>query len=321
MAALKLLTFNAHESYVHALCQIGHQWDIIDGLPGRYVTSWDTRMRPVPENGRLIDLSTARASVYDCIIAHSIDDLLLVKTLPVPKILTIHVSLSGYRAQEDNHRYSQEETRNVLAAYMRKIRGLTVSVSKLKQATWGVNGPVIPFYIDSDFFSGYRGERAAALRIANQFLEKDRILDIQTHAEIIGRLPITIMGHNPELPGVRPAQGADDLRETYRSHRFYLHTARYDYEDGYNLASLEAMATGMPVICNAHPSAPVINGVNGFISADTAELHQRAEQLLTDRALATKLGAAAREYVHEHHSLSTFRENWNAAIDSARAQF
>ncbi len=323
MSELNLLTFNAHESYVHALCQIGHQWDIIDGLPGRYTGAWDARMRPVPLNARLIDSQTALSSPkkYDCIIAHSIDDLLLVKTLQIPKILTIHVSLSGYLAQETNPQYNQSQTQQVLKTYLQKIRALAVSVSQMKQKTWDVTGPVIPFYIDSTFFNGYSGHVATGLRVANQFLQKEQVLHLQAHTQIIGELPLKIVGHNPELPGVMPAQGQSGLREMYRSHRFYLHTARFDFEDGYNTASLEAMATGMPVICNAHPSAPVINGINGFVSGDFADLHQRARQLLLDRPLAAKLGAAAREYVREHHALEPFRNKWNEAIEQARSMF
>ncbi len=323
MSALKLLTFNAHESYVHALCQIGHQWDIIDGLPGRYTSVWDLRMRPIPSNARLIDSETAltTSKKYDCIIAHSIDDLLLVKTLQVPKILIIHVSLSGYLSQEKNPRYSQAKTQQVLKTYLQKIRALTVSVSEMKQKTWDVTGPIIPFYIDSAFFNGYSGHLASGLRVANQLLQKEQVLNLQAHTQIIGNLPLKIAGHNPELPGVTPAKGQSDLRELYRSHRFYLHTARFDYEDGYNTASLEAMATGMPVICNAHPSAPVINGISGFISDDFAELHQRVRQLLLDQPLAAKLGAEARNYVRESHSLKQFSDLWNEAIAQARAQF
>jgi len=323
MAALNLLTFNAHESYVHALCQVGHQWEIIDGLPGRYTGAWDVRMRPVPTNARLIDTQTALTSLkkYDCIIAHSIDDLLLVKTLQAPKILILHVSLSGYRAQERNPQYSMEQTRAVLNTYLQKIHALPVAVSQMKQQTWNIEGPVIPFFINSNFFSGYNGSTPAGLRVANQLLQKDLILDIKTHSAIIGQAALKILGFNPDLPGVSPAKNQQELLQNYRSHRFYLHTARYDYEDGYNTASLEAMATGMPVICNAHPSAPITDGVNGYISDKPEELHERVLQLLSDRNLANKLGSVAREYVREHHSLKNFRDKWNAAIGQAIQMF
>ena len=42
---------------------------------------------------------------------------------------------------------------------------------------------------------------------------------------------------------------------------------RYDeYEDGYNLAMLEAMASGMPVVALANRSSPITDGVDGFFA-------------------------------------------------------
>ena len=121
--------------------------------------------------------------------------------------------------------------------------------------------------------------------------------------------------------GVREAASHRELRSFYRSHRFYLHTAHPEYEDGYNTASLEAMATGMPVVCNAHPSAPIENGVNGFVSDDVQELREGIRRLLADRDLAEKMGQAARESVVEQHSLERFRALWNEAIELAVRRF
>lgn len=315
---MRLLTFNAHEAYIHALAQIGFEWDVIDGLPGRYTSSWDTRIRPVPDNIRLLSVKEALSAgnSYTCIIGHSIDDLLLVKSLPLPKILVIHVSLSGYIAQEKSET-GKEEMQRLLNTYLDKIGAIAVSVSTMKQQTWGLMGPVIPFYIDTDFFSGYKGEIAGGLRVANQISKKSLLLDWQTHRQIAKEMPIKIVGYNPDLPGVERARDLKDLRQFYRDYRFYLHTACYDFEDGFNMASLEAMATGMPVVCAAHPSAPVINGVNGYISEDVEELREDAEKLLADKELARRMGQAAREYVKENHSLQKFRRSWQQAIELA----
>ena len=38
------------------------------------------------------------------------------------------------------------------------------------------------------------------------------------------------------------------------------------------MATVEAMAAGMPIIGNRHPDSPVEHGVNGFLSDDPAEL-------------------------------------------------
>jgi glycosyltransferase involved in cell wall biosynthesis len=218
---------------------------------------------------------------------------------------------------QENSKTPLETVREKLNTYLRQIRAVAVSVSPMKQQTWGVSGPVIPFYIDGDFFSGYAGGVAEGLRVANQISKKSLLLNWPLHHALCTDIPIKIVGYNPGLPGVRPAKDVYELRDFYRSRRFYVHTAQYDYEDGYNTAALEAMACGMPLVCNAHPSAPVENGINGFVSDDISELRENISRLLSDRQLAQKLGRAARQTVLEQNSLRQFRRKWEQAIELA----
>ena len=88
-------------------------------------------------------------------------------------------------------------------------------------------------------------------------------------------------------------------------------------EDGYNTASLEAMAVGMPVICNDHSTAPVEDGVHGFKSNDIDYLRSKIKLLEEDQELARRLGANGRQYVLEHHSLDTFKTLWLEVLDQA----
>jgi glycosyltransferase involved in cell wall biosynthesis len=315
MTALRLLTFNSHESYVSSLSRIGYTWDVIDNLPGRYTKSWDSRIRPLPSNMRLIPLSewNPEPASYHCIIAHSIDDLLLARKINAPKIIVLHISLDGYIAQEGN-KTDSDKARKALSTYLKLIKGLAISISVMKQSSWGVSGPVIPMGIDTDYFQGYHGRIAAGLRVANQLLQKDRMLDTGTHIRIIDGFPWKLAGHNPDIPGVTAAANSEELRQLYCSYRFYLHTAREGFEDGYNAASLEAMACGMPVVCNHSSSSPVINGVNGFMSDSIPELRKAVRLLLDDQSLAVRMGMEARRTVQENFSLSQFIRNWRNAI-------
>ena len=61
------------------------------------------------------------------------------------------------------------------------------------------------------------------------------------------------------------------------------------------MATLEAMAAGLPVLGNPHPTSPIEHGVSGFLSDDPAELHASAERLLQDRELAVHMGKEARK--------------------------
>lgn len=68
------------------------------------------------------------------------------------------------------------------------------------------------------------------------------------------------------MPGVEAAKNWDNLKEMLQLHRFYIHTADPRYEDGVNMATLEAMAAGMPVLGNRHPTSPIEHGKSGFLS-------------------------------------------------------
>ena len=100
-----------------------------------------------------------------------------------------------------------------------------------------------------------------------------------------------------------------------RGHRVYLHTARPPFEDGYNLAMLEAMATGVPVVTLAHPTSPIADRGNGLVGRSTLELRLALLELLEDAALAARLGAAGRETVRDRFPITAFRERWSALLD------
>ena len=103
-----------------------------------------------------------------------------------------------------------------------------------------------------------------------------------------------------------------------QAHRFYVHTAETDLEDGYNLALLEAMGTGMPVITTRSPTSPVVDEESGFISDDVNYLRWGAQQLLTDRKLAARMGEAGRRAVLERFSVTKFLGHWHEAIREAQ---
>jgi glycosyltransferase involved in cell wall biosynthesis len=75
------------------------------------------------------------------------------------------------------------------------------------------------------------------------------------------------------------------------------------------------------VLGNRHPTSPVENGVNGFLSDDPAELGRYAAQLLQDKELAARMGAAARETVAQRFSPSRFAAAVAQSIQSARGKW
>lgn len=318
----RLLVFNCHEAWVHQLSGMGCALDIIVGLKGRYTATWDERMRPLPVEARLVTLPEALASGidYTCVIAHNITDLLDVRALDRPKIIVLHSTLEG-RVESERATVDPRQAREVLARFLALTGGHAVAVSELKGRSWGLESDVVEFGVDPDAYPPHGGEEARGLRISNLIHQRRSILMLDLHEAAFAGLPMTLVGHNPDIPGVEAASSWSALKESLRSHRFYVHTADPRLEDGYNMATLEAMAAGLPVLGNLHPSSPIENGKSGFLSDDPARLREHALELLSDAPLAARMGAAARRTAIQRFHVRLFRAGFQRSIERAHAQW
>jgi hypothetical protein len=316
---MRLLTFNCHEAWVHQLGMLKCRLDIVVGLKGRLTQGWDERMRPVPRDARLLTLDEVKRlrTSYDCIIAHNLTDLLEARDLAGPRLVVLHVTLEG-RAANERRDVPPAELPALTRLYLGLVGGHAVAVSELKRRSWGITDDVVPFGADVDAYPPWRGDLAAGLRVSNLITQRPQILLWDFHQQAFGTLPVTIVGHNPDMSGVLPTRDWDDLKDLLSRHRFFVHTAAPALEDGYNMASLEAMAAGLPVLGNRHPSSPVEHGVSGFLSDDPAELRDYAKRLLADRELAGRMGRAARATVAEKFSLRLFAERFKVSIGRAK---
>ncbi|NNL86845.1 MAG: glycosyltransferase family 4 protein [Myxococcales bacterium] len=316
----RVLTFNSHETYIHNLARVGYPMDVVCDLPGHHLIGWDHRMRPLPNNARVIGLSEALTlgSSYDCIVGHTLTDLLAVKAIVGPRrVLVFHSSLAGRAAQEKSA-VDPEAFRSAVERYLSLTGATTVMISPMKAASWGLPAVIIPGAVDAEAYGPWRGEVASGLRVANHVTAKAAFLDWELHQQSFGEdCPCRLVGENPDMPGVEPAPGWARLKELFASHRFFVHTANPKYEDGYNLASLEAMATGMPIVCSKSSSCPIEDGVSGIVSNDPGELREGAQRLLSDFALAQRMGEAAREVAIEEFPIASFTNAWRHVIEGA----
>ena len=317
-----LLVFNCHESWVYQLGVLGYNLDIIIGLKGQYIETWDEQMRPIPPNSRLITLPEAQQSQtnYYCIITHNITDLLDIKQRPEPRILVIHSTLEG-RALEEGSDVNPQAMKEMLIKYLKLIGGHAIAISDLKGKSWDFTEDIIPCAVEADDYPPFSGEKSCGLRICNFIENRKKILLWDFYEKVFEGIPVRLVGHNPNIPGVRAANGWDHLKRIMQSHRFYIHTANPELEDGYNMASLEAMAAGMPVLGNRHPTSPIEHGVSGFLSDEPAELRKYANMLLEDKVLATMMGQEARKTVIERFSMARFKEAFLKSIETARKKW
>ncbi|MEP7346453.1 MAG: glycosyltransferase, partial [Gemmatimonadaceae bacterium] len=311
-----------HEAWVHQLGVLDADLDIVVGLPGRYTSDWDQRMRPLPGNARLTTLAEARdaGTQYDCVINHNITDLLDTKSFAAPKLLVLHETLDGRMAQQDAD-FDARDMRATLNAYLARVRGHAIAVSRMKAMSWGVTHVVVQFAVDPDAYLPHAGHVASGLRVANHITSKRIFLAWDFHQQALDGLPMKLIGHNPDMPGVEAAEDWNALKQDLASHRFYVHTADPHFEDGYNMATLEAMAAGLPVLTNRHPTTIVEHGKSGFICDTPDEMRRYACELLADPALAQRLGERAQDIVRAAYSPLRFKVDFTRAIADAKKKW
>jgi glycosyltransferase involved in cell wall biosynthesis len=260
----------------------------------------------VSEEDALSRLTEGR---YDAVVCHNLLDLGLVADSGTPTFTVFHTS-------RDLEIAFGLDVRNFeRLGYPLLERTNIVFVSAMKQASWGLPGTTIPPGFDLTDYGDYSGELQRILHVGNLKRELATVNGMAQLESAAAGLPLTLLGLNPTIPGSRLSTDWDDLRDHFRSHRVYLHTSGMPYEDGYNLAMLEAMATGMPVVALAHPTSPLTDGLDGLVGRDVNALRLALLELLEDADRARDLGIEARRTVAQLFPLARFREQWTALLE------
>lgn len=313
-----ILTFNWHEGYISLLGKIpGVSLSIVERTKGGY-SRWMHEFRPCPRGSRLVSLKDAlddlRKERFDLVIAHDPSDLISTMESAVPQILVLHNRLDTMIALGGDS-IDRKGYLEWFGNLVRMVPDLEiVSISESKRQNWGVDGPVILPGIDPGEWGPWSGSKAAVLQVGNFLKERELMLGWRVTDEAVRDLPRTLIGINPSVPDSRLSRNQNDLASLFREHRVYLHSSVHPYEDGYNLALLEAMASGMPVVALAHPGSPVVQGRSGFLSDNPSVLKERLRDLLEDPQRAGDLGEKARQDVLEQFPLDRFVESWSALI-------
>ncbi|MEX2015519.1 MAG: glycosyltransferase [Candidatus Hydrogenedentales bacterium] len=288
---------------------------------GPLARRWHGEFRPIPDGARLAPEGEWRARLrtggYDAVVAHNetnaADILADAVAGEVPRLLVCH------NRRNFLERNMSTAWREAYAALLERLaQAFTfVFISQTKQASYGIAGEVIYPGVDPGDYAAYTGERAEVLRVGNAMAARDCMFDVDLQERVCAGLPHRLVGYNPELAYSRPSRSWEELWEFYQTRRCLLHVTREEYEDGYNLAMIEALATGMPVVALANRTSPLTTGMDGLVGADAAELRAHCERLLGDRAYARKMGAAGRETVAEKFPITRFAERWREVIEKA----
>jgi glycosyltransferase involved in cell wall biosynthesis len=312
---LRVLTFNSHQPYLHLLAT-SLPWTlgiVAPRLSSGSTKNWDPQIRPLPDNVRPYSSiqESLRDGPWDWFLAHNVHDLIDARDVLLPKVFLVHGTLSG--------RILQDQSTIDRALYLKKLKILltasgarVVYISELKRKDWGIPGTIIRPAVNVGEYGGYRGDIPGILQVCNHLKERGAMMGWSTYRDVCDGLPNLIIGNNGNLPSSRMASSWNDLREQLRSYRVYLYTPVYPYEDGYNLALLEAMATGMPIATMYHVTSPIRDGSEGVVARTVEELRKKVMLLLEIPEEAQRMGREARIRVEAEFPMSKFQEDWQS---------
>ena len=320
MANPRILTFNFHEPYLCLMAKTGLEFTVGLYNDPPMARPWQTQFRPIPENMTLVEEHVWRrdlmANRFDVVIAHNETNAANIYPAQTPKLLVCHNRKTFLVAEASSNERDPVEAFEELLRRLQE-RFTFIFISESKRADYGVPGKVIPPGIDVDDLGGYAGEVAEVLRVGNMMRARNLMFDVDFQEEVCRGFPNQVLGCDPEIPGARQSESFEELLDFYRTRRCLLHVTRQEYEDGYNLVALEAMACGMPVVSLANRTSPLTDGVDGFVSFDANVLRQRIGELLENLDLAREIGARGRETVAKKFPIKAFAQRWRNAIEEA----
>lgn len=165
----------------------------------------------------------------------------------------------------------------------------------------------------------YTGEKERGIVVINHLHQRGRKLGEDIFMDIRRRVSLDLVGMGTKEYGglgevLHPALPAFISR-----YRFFFNPIRYT---SFGLAVCEAMMMGLPVVALATTEYPAViqDGISGFISNDLDYLAQCMHRLLTDKDLASRIGAEGRKVAERKFNIGRFVKDWEDTFRMAITQ-
>ena len=308
MRRLKILTWHTHGAYLYYLTQAPHDFYVLS-KPGR-PPGYGGRGGHLPWGANVHDLPAdeAKKQPLDCIVFQ--DDpqyltdqheLLSAAQRRLPKIYVEH----------DPPRSRPVDERHIVQA--RDV--LLVHCTHFNRLMWD-NGETPTRVIDHGVVepaARYTGELERGLVVINNIAARGRRLGLDVFQQAQVHVPLDLVGMGSQATGGLGEVLHAELPGFAARYRFFFNPIRYT---SMGLAVIESMMVGLPVVALATTEMATVirDGHNGFLDTDPARLVERMRLLLSDRALAARLGAEARRTALERFGIARFVADWNDAF-------
>ena len=311
---MNILTHPVHTGYQFDLARTGHEYYSLD-TPGVGEIFWDSKSRPEPKNyHRLKKLMDAPVN-FDLILVHYQVGYHSLKQLNLPLIFKEHCLRQPFKVPAD---------------WIDRVSYFSFA-SQAAAARWELPAEldqrkvIIGMGMDLQTYRGYVGKPGGILTVGQNIRSRGNEKGKDNLLSLSEKFPITVVGRGNEgIPGaVGPAEDYAHLLHYYQTHRVFLNPSNI-----LGMSTLEAMATGMPVVTFRMLNSNIIcQGKNGFVVDTVKEAASALRRLLEDGALAQRLGKKARATIKEKFPAELFVERWNTLFRKAvyeyhpRAQF
>ncbi|NMH96933.1 glycosyltransferase [Pseudonocardia acidicola] len=169
----------------------------------------------------------------------------------------------------------------------------------------------------------YTGELPAAAVVVNEPLRRHRITGTDLLPGLSRAAPLDVFGAGTGGLGERlgcetrirglGALPPQRMHAELARRRIYLHPARWTSLD---LALIEAMQLGMPVVALATTEAPAaVAPAAGLCATDPGRLTRALAELVADPERARAHGAAARAHALRRYGLRRFLRDWDVLLE------
>ena len=326
--AIKILTSNWHVPYIYNLAKLKqYQFDVIsfrNKLAGR---DWYQGYRTIPDNVHHIAIDSPQwlelinQQKYNLVIMHSVYDIDAFEKVNAPKVMVFHNSF--FTEFRNIHPSQFAEQRLQVKQKLIRANIKPIFISQWKQQSWELDGIIVNPGIDtvSEFPYSYQGIEPKILRACSNFKHRDFMNGYIISNQCCTGFYNILLGEGnnlndfqKEFTQLGQSQNFEQLKAIYSNLRLFCSTNIDNYEDSYNLASLEAAAIGMPIIAFSHSSSIWQDGIHGAVSDDIGYLRLRIQQFLQDRQESIEKGKQARQLILQLFPLSLFLNNWSNVI-------
>ncbi len=302
MRPLRILTWQAHGGYLHALSQLPHQFYLLTDteMP---CTGWPYRgnIHPLPAE-------QARTAEFDCILFHQPEQYLEEQhrylSAPQRRLPRIYVEHAAPADDQDGVRHPVNDP-EVLLVHVASYNALRWDNGRqtVRVINHGMQAPA-----DLD----YCGERQCGVVLGNR-LWSQPANDI--YQQLRQRIPLELVP--TQFPATLEHTHCAPLQLPARTvhYRFLFHqTHSHTLEP----CVIAAMMSGIPVIgmASGEMASLVQNGMSGYIETDLDKLVAHMQELLDNPHYAFALGRGAQRRARQRFGMPRFLTDWNAALQS-----